>query len=119
MDGVVVAADPGVLPSGFLAGIPAPGFDQRQFCVVYFCRRLAGHLGAPAKHGAGFFPQCTHAIVEPGDQIEGSALGMRLQVLHMHADIYAAEAAQWAYHMNAIVQVHQAQQREGECLVGE
>ncbi|MNP03002.1 hypothetical protein D3C76_948690 [compost metagenome] len=37
----------------------------------------------------------------------------------MHADAHVADAAQWANDVNAVVQVHQAQQREGECFVGE
>ncbi|MNP54971.1 hypothetical protein D3C76_1495710 [compost metagenome] len=44
---------------------------------------------------------------------------MRLQVVYIHTKAQVADTTEWAQYADAVVQVHQAKQREWEGLVGQ
>ncbi|MNI80254.1 hypothetical protein D3C73_1367710 [compost metagenome] len=81
--------------------------------------RLAFEFYPATQHLALRLPQRPQLIVERRHQVEGGPLGMRLQVLHLHADSHATHATHGAKDTNTIAQMNQPQQRKGKRLVRE
>ena len=111
---VVVAGHLGVLPANVRRRFPARHFDQRQRRCQHLLDGFALEFDATAQHLAFGFPQRPQLIIERGHQVERRALGVRLQVLHLHADPHTIHAAHGPQDADAVAQVNQPQQRETE-----
>ena len=118
VDRVVVPADLGITPADIAVGVPAGRLWQRLRFVLGRLTCLAFQLQPAHQHAAGLAPEQADAVFGFGDQVEGAALGMRLQIACMHRKAQPFDTAQWAQHLDAVVQVHQAEQREGEVWRG-
>ncbi|EVT88826.1 hypothetical protein Z046_27110 [Pseudomonas aeruginosa VRFPA09] len=119
VDRVVVAGGTGIAPADVGGRLPVVDRLQRQRLLLGFRRNFAGHLDAAAEHLAVADPEQAKLVFQAGDDAEGGALVVRLQVFHRDAHGERAEAAERAQHVDAVLQVDQAEQREGEALVGE
>ncbi|MNI69121.1 hypothetical protein D3C73_1248520 [compost metagenome] len=119
MNRVVVATDFGVAPPNIAVGVPAGRFRQRlRFAFLAFFG-LPFKFQAAHQHAAGFAPQKAKAIFGFGDQVECAAFGMWLQVVGKHRKVQPVDTTQGAQHLDAVVQVYQAQQWEREAVGGQ
>jgi len=113
---VVVAGDPRIATADIRRGLPAGQFADVCRCGLGVIGSFAFEFYASAEHSALGFPQHSERIFDGGYHLKGCALGVRLEVLRVHAYEEFVYPAQWAMDSNAIAQVDQPQQREGKCL---
>ncbi len=115
---VVVAGHLGVLAADIGGCQPARDLAQRQRRRFEIALRLTGQLHAATEQGAVFFPQWTERIFDVGDQAEGRALDVGLQVVHVHADLHLTHAAQRAQGLDAVGEMDQPQQWKRKTALG-